>query len=67
MDKGINKKLTNKTSSKNIKSHKKTLKIKDSLITSSRTPRSGRINVDFNKNPLEKFKSIKSIPTITYR
>lgn len=67
MDKGINKKLNSKTSSKNIKPQKKSLKNKDSLLTSARTPRSGQFRIDFKKHTLEKFKTIKSIPTITYR
>jgi len=67
MDKANNKKLTSKTSFKNIKHKKKSLQKKDSLLTSARTPRSGQFKIDLKKFPLEKFKTIKSIPTITYR
>ncbi len=67
MDKAINKKLVSKTSSKNIKPKKKSLKNKDSLLTSARTPRSGHFKIDLKKYPPPQFKTIKSIPTITYR
>ena len=67
MDKPMNKNLSSKASFKNIKPNKKTLKTKDSLLTSARTPRSGQIKINFKKYPLEKFKTIKSIPTNTYR
>ena len=67
MDKGINKKLMSKVSSKNIKPPKKSLKNKESLLASARTPRSGQFKIDLNKCPPQQFKTIKSIPTITYR
>lgn len=43
MNKLNNKKPTSKTSFKNINDQKKSLKTKDTLITSVRTPRSGGI------------------------
>jgi hypothetical protein len=67
MDKANNKKLTIKTSSKNIINSKKSLKPKEFMLTSARTPRSGNFKIDLKKHPVEKFKNIKSIPTITYR
>jgi len=46
---------------------KKSVKTIDSIVVSVRTPRSSQINLDFRKFPIDKFKSIKSITTITYR
>jgi hypothetical protein len=66
MDKPIHKKLNTKTSLKNIKPNKKSFQPKTSLLTSARTPKSKNLNVDLKKIP-NQFKTIKSIPTITYR
>jgi hypothetical protein len=66
MDKAINKKPMSKVSSKNIKLKKISLKNKESLLASARTPRSGQFQIDLKKFP-HQFKTVKSIPTITYR
>lgn len=52
MERQNNKKIASKTSFKNIKDLKKPLRIKEPIITSARTPRSGVLNIDLKKHRL---------------